>query len=61
MTQARSDCWLLEMGQRRLRHITGRLKKEILNQSVGVDVGDELEVERDPVVRRALGILTSGQ
>ena len=42
-------------------HITSRLKQEILNQSVGVDAGDELEVERDPVVRRALGVLTSGQ
>lgn len=38
-------------------HITSRLKQEILNQSVGVAAGDELEVERDPVVRRALGLL----
>jgi len=38
-------------------YVTSRLKQEILNQSVGVDAGDELEVERDPVVRRALGLL----
>ena len=47
------------MGVRRQWHITSRLKQEILNQSVGVDAGDELEVERDPVVRRALAVLTS--
>lgn len=40
-------------------HITSRLKQEILNQSVGVDAGDEVEVERDPAVRRALAVLTS--
>jgi carboxyl-terminal processing protease len=40
-------------------HITSRLKQEILNQSVGVDAGDEVEVERDPVVRRALDLLAA--
>lgn len=38
-------------------YISSRLKQEILNQSVGVEAGDEVEVERDPVVRRALGLL----
>jgi carboxyl-terminal processing protease len=32
----------------------GRLKQEILNQSLGVEAGDEIEVQRDPAVRRAL-------
>ena len=32
----------------------GRMKQEILNQSLGVEAGDELEVRRDPAVRRAL-------
>jgi hypothetical protein len=32
----------------------GRLKQEILNQSLGVEAGDEIEVRRDPAVRRAL-------
>jgi len=31
-----------------------RLKQEILNQSVGVEAGDEVELRRDPVMRRAL-------
>lgn len=31
-----------------------RLKQEILNQSLGVEAGDEIEVNRDPAVRRAL-------
>ena len=35
-------------------YIRGRLKQEILNQSLGVEAGDELEVRRDPAVRRAL-------
>jgi hypothetical protein len=35
-------------------YIRGRLKQEILNQSLGVEAGDEIEVRRDPAVRRAL-------
>jgi len=35
-------------------HMRGRLKQEILNQSLGVEAGDEIEVRRDPAVRRAL-------
>jgi carboxyl-terminal processing protease len=38
-------------------YIKSRLKQEILNQSVGVAVGDEIEMRRDPVVRRALETL----
>jgi hypothetical protein len=34
-------------------YITDRLKQEILNQGRGVVAGDEIEVRRDPVVRRA--------
>jgi carboxyl-terminal processing protease len=33
-------------------YITDRLKQEILNQGRGVVAGDEIEVRRDPVVRR---------
>jgi carboxyl-terminal processing protease len=35
-------------------YISGRLKQEILNQGRGVIAGDEVEVNRDPVVKRAL-------
>jgi carboxyl-terminal processing protease len=35
-------------------YMRGRLKQEILNQSLGVEAGDEIEVQRDPAVRRAL-------
>lgn len=34
-----------------------RLKQEILNQAVGVDAGDEVELRADPVVLRALSVL----
>jgi carboxyl-terminal processing protease len=34
--------------------MSSRLKQEILNQSLGVEAGDEIEVQRDPAVRRAL-------
>lgn len=34
--------------------IASRLKTEILNQSLGVDKGDQVELPRDPVVRAAL-------
>jgi len=37
-----------------LDYMRGRLKQEILNQSLGVEAGDEIEVRRDPAVRRAL-------
>jgi hypothetical protein len=35
-------------------YMRGRLKQEIFNQSLGVEAGDEIEVRRDPTVRRAL-------
>ncbi|MBI3210061.1 MAG: S41 family peptidase [Candidatus Solibacter usitatus] len=34
--------------------ITSRLQQEILNQGVSVEKGDEVELRRDPVVRKAL-------
>jgi carboxyl-terminal processing protease len=37
-----------------------RLRQEIINQSVSVAAGDEVEVERDPVVRRAQSLLATG-
>ncbi|MBI3681406.1 MAG: S41 family peptidase [Acidobacteria bacterium] len=37
--------------------ISSRLKQEIFNQALGVEKGDEVEMRRDPVVRRALGLL----
>jgi hypothetical protein len=36
-----------------------RLKQEILNQSLGVEAGDEIEVRRDPLLRRALEKMSS--
>ncbi len=41
--------WTAE--QRQMRY---RLKQEILNQSLGVEAGDEIEIRHDPAVRRAL-------
>lgn len=35
-------------------HLSSRLKQEIFNQAFGVAAGDEIEVRRDPAVRRAL-------
>lgn len=34
--------------------IRSRLQQEILNQAIGVEKGDEIELRRDPVVKRAL-------
>ena len=34
--------------------VQSRLKQEIFNQAVGVAKGDEVEAQRDPVVRAAL-------
>ncbi len=41
--------WTAELQQ--MRH---RMKQEILNQSLGVEAGDEIEIRHDPAVRRAL-------
>jgi len=35
-------------------YMQSRLEQEILNQGVGVEFGDEVEMKRDPVVRAAL-------
>ena len=40
--------------------IRSRLKQEIFNQALGVEKGDEVEVERDPQVLRALQVLEAG-
>ncbi|MGB7718449.1 MAG: S41 family peptidase, partial [Bryobacteraceae bacterium] len=37
--------------------IVNRLKTEIFNQAFGVEKGDEVEAERDPVILRALEVL----
>jgi carboxyl-terminal processing protease len=39
--------------------IRSRLKQEIFNQSLGVDQGDRVELERDPRVRKALEAIRS--
>ena len=38
--------------------ITSRLNQEIVNLGVGVEKGDEIEMRRDPVVRRAIAAIT---
>ncbi len=38
--------------------IRRRLKQEILNQSIGVAAGDEIELRSDPLIQRALSLLT---
>jgi carboxyl-terminal processing protease len=40
-------------------YIANRLKTEIFNQALGVAKGDEVEAQRDPVIRRAVALLTS--
>ncbi len=37
--------------------ITNRLKTEIFNQAFGVEKGDQVEAERDPVVQRAIEVV----
>ena len=39
--------------------LQSRLKQEIFNQTLGVAKGDEVEAQRDPVVRAALERLVS--
>ena len=38
--------------------LSSRLKQEILNQALGVDKGDEVQIQRDPQVLKALDVLT---
>lgn len=65
VTPALLDEFQLFLSQRNIRpgiaewsskreYIAGRLRQEILNQGRGVIAGDEVEVRRDPVVKRAL-------
>jgi carboxyl-terminal processing protease len=37
--------------------VTSRLKTELFNQALGVEKGDEVELQRDPVVQKALEIV----
>ena len=39
--------------------IQNRLKQELLNQTLGVAKGDEVEAQRDPMVRAAIERLAS--
>jgi carboxyl-terminal processing protease len=39
--------------------IQNRLKTEIFNQSIGVEKGDEVEAQRDPVIIKSLEVLTA--
>ena len=39
--------------------VQNRLKEEIFNQALGVAKGDEVDAQRDPVVRAALEQLVS--
>ena len=39
--------------------ITLRLKTEIFNQAFGVEKGDEIEAQRDPVIQKALEVVGS--
>jgi carboxyl-terminal processing protease len=68
ITPAILDEFQLFLSQRNIRptvaewsrereRIRARLLQEILNQAVGVEAGDEIELRRDPVVRRALRLL----
>ena len=37
--------------------VENRLKTEIVNQALGVEKGDEVEAQRDPVIRKAIDVL----
>ncbi len=39
--------------------VENRLKTEIFNQAFGVEKGDQVEAQRDPVIQRAIGVLGS--
>ncbi len=42
------------IGSQRSEFIINRLKTEIFNQAFGVEKGDEVEAQRDPVIQKAL-------
>jgi len=44
--------WLAER-----EFVTNRLKTELFNQAFGVEKGDEVEAQRDPVIRKALEVV----
>jgi carboxyl-terminal processing protease len=46
--------WLAES-----EFVTNRLKTEIFNQAFGVEKGDEVEAERDPVILKAIEVVGS--
>jgi carboxyl-terminal processing protease len=46
--------WLAER-----EFVSNRLKTEIFNQAFGVEKGDEVEAQRDPVILKALEVLGS--
>ena len=39
--------------------VSNRLKTELFNQAFGVEKGDEVEAQRDPVILKALEVVTS--
>jgi len=39
--------------------VSNRLKTEIFNQAFGVEKGDEVEAQRDPVILKALEVMAS--
>jgi hypothetical protein len=64
------DQFQLELSQNNIRPSIGdwskesewirsRLKQEILNQAVGVEKGDEVEMQVDPQVKAALAAIAS--
>jgi carboxyl-terminal processing protease len=44
--------WSAERG-----FVTLRLKAEIFNQAFGVEKGDEIEAQRDPVIQKAIEVI----
>jgi carboxyl-terminal processing protease len=44
--------WLTER-----EFVSNRLKTELFNQAIGVEKGDEVEAQRDPVILKALEII----
>ena len=39
--------------------VSNRLKTELFNQAFGVEKGDEVEAQRDPVIQKALEVVGS--
>ena len=42
-----------------MQFISNRLKTELFNMAFGVEKGDEVEAQRDPVIQRALEVVGS--